>query len=61
MSPETHLLLHRTRADELYAEADGYRLAATHRRRRALRARLGWTLVEVGLRLATGPGRYRYG
>ncbi|MER5217465.1 hypothetical protein ABT063_44845 [Streptomyces sp. NPDC002838] len=55
MHPETHLALHHTRAAELRAEADAYRLAAVARRPRELRTRLGWTLVEVGLRLATAP------
>ncbi len=55
MHPETHLALHHTRALELRAEADAYRLAAPVRRPRDLRTRLGWTLVEVGLRLATTP------
>ncbi|GAB7062760.1 hypothetical protein [Streptomyces mexicanus] len=60
MHPEIHLALHRTRAAELRAAADAHRLAADApaagpRRAGDLRARLGWTLVEVGLRLATGP------
>ncbi|MCX5524901.1 hypothetical protein OG342_18845 [Streptomyces bobili] len=61
MHPQTHLALHHVRAAELRAEADAYRLAAAARvpRRsrdpRDLRTRLGWTLVEVGLRLATPP------
>ncbi|MEU6481465.1 hypothetical protein ABZ858_32255 [Streptomyces sp. NPDC047017] len=54
MHPETHLALHRARARELRSAADTHRLAAdTPRAPRELRARLGWTLVEVGLRLAT--------
>lgn len=59
MHPETHLLLHHARAAELHAEADADRLAGDvrqrqrHRQPRDLRGRLGWTLVEVGLRLAT--------
>lgn len=55
MHPETHLALHHTRAAELHAEADAYRLATASRHRRdlRLRARLGWALVEIGLRLAT--------
>jgi hypothetical protein len=53
MHPDIHLTLHHTRAAELRAEA-GVRPAA--RDRHALRTRLGWTLVEVGLRLATRPG-----
>ncbi|NUP39595.1 MAG: hypothetical protein HOY76_21925 [Streptomyces sp.] len=55
MHPETHLALHHARAAELRAEADAYRLAAVSRRRQDLRTRLGWTLVEVGLRLAAAP------
>lgn len=55
MHPETHLALHHTRAAELRAEAAGYSLAAVAKRPRDLRTRLGWTLVEVGLRLAAAP------
>jgi hypothetical protein len=58
MHPETHLALHHVRAAELRAEADAYRLAAAARhprRPRVLRTRLGWALVEVGLRLAAAP------
>jgi hypothetical protein len=55
MHPDTHLALHHTRAAELRAEADAYRLATAARRPNELRARLGWTLVEVGLRLAAAP------
>ncbi|KAA0931924.1 hypothetical protein [Streptomyces apricus] len=56
MHPETSLALHHARAAELRAEADAYRLAASARPRRDLRTRLGWTLVEIGLRLTTTPG-----
>ncbi|KPI17323.1 hypothetical protein OK074_8162 [Actinobacteria bacterium OK074] len=56
MHPETHLALHHARAAELRAQADAYRLTAGTRRSYRLRTRLGWTLVEVGLRLAaTAP------
>ncbi|MFF1630001.1 hypothetical protein [Streptomyces sp. NPDC058272] len=55
MHPETHLALHHARATELRAEADAYRLAAESRHPRDLRTRLGWALVEVGLRLAATP------
>ncbi|MGW2567532.1 hypothetical protein [Streptomyces sp. NPDC001537] len=55
MHPETHLAMHRARAAELRAEADAYHLAAAFRRRQDLRSRLGWTLVEVGLRLTAAP------
>ncbi|MFC8516654.1 hypothetical protein [Streptomyces sp. NPDC057257] len=53
MHPETHLTLHHTRAAELQAEAESHALATTTRTHRALRTRVGWTLVEVGLRLVT--------
>ncbi|MEF9903737.1 hypothetical protein [Streptomyces sp. P9-A2] len=58
MHLETHLALHRIRAAELRTEADAHRLAVAARparHPRPLRTRLGWTLVEVGLRLAAGP------
>ncbi len=55
--PEIHLALHRARAAGLHAEADAYRLAASAGRPRRIRARLGWTLVDLGLRLAVAtPG-----
>ncbi|WP_329309709.1 hypothetical protein [Streptomyces sp. NBC_01262] len=57
MHPENHLALHHVRAAELRAEADAYRLAAAARHPRhprGLRTRIGWALVEVGLRL-TAP------
>jgi hypothetical protein len=55
MHPDIHLTLHHARAAELRAEAGGrgpVRVRSAH----SLRTRLGWTLVEVGLRLATRPG-----
>ncbi|WP_240139924.1 hypothetical protein [Streptomyces sp. MUM 178J] len=55
MHPETHLALHRIRAAELRAEAHAHRLTAVTRRPRNFRTRVGWTLVEVGLRLAAAP------
>ncbi|WP_353943811.1 hypothetical protein ABII15_20730 [Streptomyces sp. HUAS MG91] len=57
MHSENHLALHDGRAADLRAEADADRLAATVRNPHpvALRTRLGWTLVEVGLRLAAPP------
>ena len=56
MHPDTHLQLHHLRAADLRAEADAYRLTAeTGNPRRRLRARVGWTLGEVGLRLASAP------
>ncbi|OMI33782.1 hypothetical protein [Streptomyces sparsogenes] len=56
---DIHLRLHRIRAERLRHEAPRARPArpasSPHaaRRARRLRSRLGWTLVEVGLRLAT--------
>ncbi|MEV8591513.1 hypothetical protein [Streptomyces sp. NPDC052012] len=55
MHPETHLALHHLRAAELQAEAETHRLALGARQH--LRSRLGWTLVELGLRLATTDQR----
>ncbi|MER6980433.1 hypothetical protein [Streptomyces carpinensis] len=51
MLPETHLVLHHVHAAELRARAEAHRLAAEAGHPSDLRARLGWTLVEVGLRL----------
>ncbi|MFE9673606.1 hypothetical protein ACFYO5_05730 [Streptomyces sp. NPDC006259] len=53
MHPEHHLA--HLRAADLRARADAHRLAAEAARPRELRTRLGWTLVEIGLRLATAP------
>jgi hypothetical protein len=49
---QEHLAQGHTRAADLRAEADAYRLAVRARRPYTVRTRLGWTLVEVGLRLA---------
>jgi hypothetical protein len=51
MHPDIHLALYHARAAELRAETEP-RPAPRH----DLRARLGWTLIEVGLKLATRPG-----
>ncbi|CAM5743838.1 hypothetical protein SALBM311S_04395 [Streptomyces alboniger] len=53
MLPDTHLALHHARTTELQAQATAHGLAARARARQDLRSRLGWTLIEVGLRLAT--------
>ncbi|MFJ8003555.1 hypothetical protein [Streptomyces fagopyri] len=55
INAQTHLALHSLRAADLRAEADAHRLAAASRVPGELRTRLGWTLVEVGLRLASAP------
>ncbi|MFD5557838.1 hypothetical protein ACFWIA_28855 [Streptomyces sp. NPDC127068] len=68
MHPDVHLMMHRQRAVELRREA-GPRVRAAPRSRTGprtgprldLRARLGWTLVEWGLRLATTPRRLDHG
>ncbi|MFB8249061.1 hypothetical protein ACFC5X_28970 [Streptomyces sp. NPDC055952] len=52
MHPDIHLALHHARAAELRAEADAPRTAAGGA---ALRTRVGWALVEVGLKLALRP------
>ncbi|MBD3005716.1 hypothetical protein [Streptomyces sp. 5-10] len=51
---DIHLWLHHIRAERLRDEArEASRPRPRPARARALRARVGWTLVEVGLRLAT--------
>ncbi|MER7934960.1 hypothetical protein AB0N99_27765 [Streptomyces sp. NPDC093272] len=51
MHTQTQLARHRM--TELHRQARAHRLAAEARPpRQELRTRLGWTLVEVGLRLA---------
>ncbi|AZP23343.1 hypothetical protein ACIGMX_22945 [Streptomyces aquilus] len=55
MDPETHLALHQLRAADLRAQAEAHRLATEAKPPRALRSRVGWTLVELGLRLAASP------
>ncbi|MFI6941704.1 hypothetical protein ACIBI4_20720 [Streptomyces sp. NPDC050418] len=53
MTPEAHLYLHRQRTTELPGAEPESGTAGTAT---GLRARLGWTLVHVGLRLAV-PAR----
>ncbi|OUC99261.1 hypothetical protein [Streptomyces swartbergensis] len=55
MHPDIHLALHHARAAELRVEA-GAQSPVRTRPAHSLRTRLGWTLIEVGLRLATRPG-----
>ncbi|GAA4295705.1 hypothetical protein GCM10023086_08830 [Streptomyces venetus] len=52
MHPDIHLALHHARATELRAETGARPAPRNH----DLRTRLGWTLVAVGLKLATPPG-----
>ncbi|OIJ90345.1 hypothetical protein BIV25_32000 [Streptomyces sp. MUSC 14] len=47
--------LARLRATDLRAKAAAHRLAVEAKPPVDLRTRLGWTLVEVGLRLASPP------
>ncbi|MFF2858357.1 hypothetical protein ACFVSX_00455 [Streptomyces rubiginosohelvolus] len=51
MHADVHHLLHAAEAAELHSRAGEFRLPRT-----SLRTRVGWTLVEVGLRL-TAQGR----
>ncbi|CAM5646955.1 MULTISPECIES: hypothetical protein [Streptomyces] len=51
--PETHLALHHARAADLHAQAEAHRLVVRAGQPHDIRSRLGWTLVELGLRLAT--------
>ncbi|WP_406117841.1 hypothetical protein [Streptomyces anulatus] len=46
MHADVHHLLHTARASELHCRATAFHLPRT-----SLRSRVGWTLVEVGLRL----------
>ncbi|MCA1272456.1 hypothetical protein ACIPQH_06905 [Streptomyces rubiginosohelvolus] len=46
MHADVHHLLHTVASAELHAKAGEFRLPRT-----SLRTRVGWTLVEVGLRL----------
>ncbi|MFJ8595617.1 hypothetical protein [Streptomyces sp. NPDC093598] len=51
MHPDIHLALHHARAAELRDETEPRSTP-----RPDIRRRLGWTLIEVGLKLATRPG-----
>ncbi|MFD3486928.1 hypothetical protein [Streptomyces sp. NPDC058665] len=56
MHSDVHLQLHALRAAELRTEADRFGPArAVTRTPGRLRGRLGWLLVEVGLRLVHSP------
>ncbi|WST38184.1 hypothetical protein OG317_14480 [Streptomyces sp. NBC_01167] len=54
MNPEIHRLLHEDRARQLRTEAASFALRPASG---DLRSRLGWTLVEWGLRLVQGAPR----
>jgi hypothetical protein len=53
MDPDLYLYVERVRARELRAEAERHRVSARSERPAvpAWRTRLGWVLVETGLRL----------
>ncbi|WP_225096209.1 hypothetical protein [Streptomyces sp. CoH27] len=51
----THAQLAQLHAADLHDQAERHRLAAAVKPPVELRTRLGWTLVEVGLRLASTP------
>ncbi|MEV7088714.1 hypothetical protein AB0O07_22985 [Streptomyces sp. NPDC093085] len=60
MHADIHFTLHTLRAAELRSEAAEFRpgsrqLPGPRRPRTALRVRLGWSLVELGLRLVNRP------
>ncbi|MEV7872115.1 hypothetical protein AB0P17_39785 [Streptomyces sp. NPDC088124] len=56
MHADVHLTLHHLRAAELRREAAGpHRPRRQLRIRTNLRTRLGWSLVELGLRLVNRP------
>ncbi|MGW2018978.1 hypothetical protein [Streptomyces sp. NPDC001927] len=55
MHADVHLLLHDLRAAELHTAAAT--LAEHPLPRTRVRAQLGWTLVELGLRLAVPGGK----
>ncbi|MFF2011086.1 hypothetical protein ACFVWY_18710 [Streptomyces sp. NPDC058195] len=54
MHSDTHLLLHRLRIAEPPPSAAGFALPAAVPRA-GLRTRLGWALVELGLRVLPRP------
>ncbi|GAA1526650.1 hypothetical protein GCM10009730_39100 [Streptomyces albidochromogenes] len=55
MHPDTHLRLHHQRAAELHAQAAEDARVRHPESGSTLRTRLGWTMVELGLRLAQHP------
>ncbi|ARP70455.1 hypothetical protein LK07_12430 [Streptomyces pluripotens] len=52
----TESQLARLHTADLLAQADAHRIAAAAKPPVELRTRVGWTLVELGLRLASAPG-----
>ncbi|MGW1054393.1 hypothetical protein ACWDBD_06770 [Streptomyces sp. NPDC001118] len=53
--PRTQRALAHMHMTDLRAQADAHRLATEAKPPRSLRTRVGWTLVELGLRLAAAP------
>jgi len=66
MHSDVHLRLHHARGAELRERADHWRLARACRRQRppalwhAVGRRLGWSLVETGLRLIDRSSPHRH-
>ncbi|MFF5012517.1 hypothetical protein [Streptomyces sp. NPDC001165] len=52
---QTNAQLAQLHATDLRAQADAHRLATEAKPQVELRTRVGWTLVELGLRLAAVP------
>ncbi|MEU6376973.1 hypothetical protein [Streptomyces sp. NPDC046909] len=52
---DIHRHLAEQHAADLRTQAEAHRLATEAKPARELRTRLGWTLVELGLRLAAAP------
>ncbi|MEV6265002.1 hypothetical protein AB0M42_30220 [Streptomyces sp. NPDC051784] len=55
MHSDIHLIIHLYRADELRSHTPEFPM----RGRAALRQRLGWTMIELGLRLARPAPAHR--
>ncbi|MDR3082659.1 MAG: hypothetical protein LBV60_17325 [Streptomyces sp.] len=55
MHTDTLRRLQHTHAADLRGQAAAHRLADEAKKPRALRVRFGWTLIEVGLRIAATP------
>nr|WP_087884306.1 hypothetical protein [Streptomyces alboflavus] len=59
MHPDVHLMLHHARAAELRLSDAAPDVADEAPHAPWLRAQLGWTLVELGLRLVSSSGPSR--
>jgi hypothetical protein len=56
MHPETAILLAQRHANDLRTVRRTSGGRREHTQNHSVRQRAGWTLVQIGLRLATGPG-----